>query len=224
MPDNFDERLAAAAARLEQEAGGGSPAAVRARGDQRRRRHTATMAAVPVAVLAIAGTVGLTLRPSGGAHRHDAGPPPATASTSVATSPSVAESPSVTAAATPTCRVDLARHTLTVFDPQGKVVRTLPMTAGAPASPSRTGTFEVVEKKPSETFTVPGAGTDHYSLTVSFYIHLSPNSPDIYATAGNQAFIGKMNHTHGPIEIATDDAAWLYNKLVVGDTIQIVAG
>ena len=80
MPDNFDERLATAAARLEREATVGSPAGVRARGDQRRRRHAATMAVVPVAVLAIAGTVGLTLRPSGGASRQVAGGPPATSS------------------------------------------------------------------------------------------------------------------------------------------------
>jgi lipoprotein-anchoring transpeptidase ErfK/SrfK len=98
------------------------------------------------------------------------------------------------------------------------------MTAGAPASPSRTGTFKVVDKKPSETFDVPAAGNDYYTLSVSFYIKLSPNGPAIYAAPGEQAFIGKENHTHGEIELTTEDAAWLYNKLAVGDTIQIVAG
>ena len=92
MPDTFDERLATGAARLEQEAAVRSPAGVRARGDQRRRRHTATMAVVPVAVLAIAGTVGLTLRPSGGSARHDVLGSPSVSSvqtpTGGATSPS----------------------------------------------------------------------------------------------------------------------------------------
>lgn len=220
MPDNFDERLATAAARLEREATVGSPAGVRARGDQRRRRHAATMAVVPVAVLAIAGTVGLTLRPSGGASRQVAGGPPATSSVRT---PAENTRSSATAAAAPVCTVDLAHHTLAVLDAQGKVVRTLGITAGKPAYPTRTGTFTVVGKEPSRTLRSSDAGNT-YDVPVRFYIDLGPNAPALYVTPGNQAKIGKENVTHGGIELSTEEAAWLYNKLAVGDTIQIVAG
>jgi lipoprotein-anchoring transpeptidase ErfK/SrfK len=216
MPDNFDERLAAAALRLEQEAAVRSPAGVRARGDQRRRRHTATMAVVPVAVLAIAGTVGLTLRPSGaggsvsGVRTSGGATPSASASTS----------PGTKAAAAPVGTVDLAHHTLAVLDARGNVVRTLEITAGTPAHPTPTGTFTVVDKKPSKTISSPTGGTT-YDVPVTSFIDLGPNAPAIYATPWQQASIGKENATHGEIGLGTDDAAWLYNRLVVGDRIQI---
>ena len=131
--DDFDERLVAGGARLEQEAAVGSPLGVRARGDQRRRRHTATMAVVPVAVLAIAGTVGLTLRPSGGSSRHDVAGSPSVSSVQssaaggpASTSASAPQS-SPAATGTPTVTVDLADHTMTVLDKQGKLVKTLRM-------------------------------------------------------------------------------------------------
>jgi lipoprotein-anchoring transpeptidase ErfK/SrfK len=243
MRDYLDERLTAGAARLEQEATVHSPAGVRARGDQRRRRHTATMAVVPVAVLAIAGSVGLTLRPSGGPSRPNLG-----------SSPSVSDSRTSAAGATPTTKparpttpatptgptmpttptgparsatlvatVDLARHTLIVLDAQGKVVKTLPITAGSSAHPTPTGTFTVADKEPSKKFSSP-MGLNDYSLTVTSFINLGPNAPTIYATPWWQASLGVRNTTTGEIGLSTDDAAWLYIQLAVGDTIRIAGG
>lgn len=226
MPDTFDEQVAAATARLEQEAAVRSPAGVRARGDQRRRRHTATMAVVPVAVLAIAGTVGLTLRPSGGSSRQDAGGPPSASSVRTSTgsttpSASTSMSPGTTGPAVSGGTVDLARHTLTVLDPQGKLVKTLPITAGDSTHPTPTGTFTIVDKKPSKSIGSSTTG-DTYDVSVSFFIDLGPNAPAIYATPWAQASIGKKNVSHGEIGLGAVDAAWFYNWLAVGDTIQIV--
>ena len=219
MSDNFDQRLAEAAFRLEQEAAVHSPAGVRARGDQRRRRHTATMAVAPVVVLAIAGTVGLMLQPSGGSSRQGSGPPSASSVRTSATT-----SPGTTAAAASTATVDLAQHTLAVFDAHGQLVKTLKMTAGKPESPTPTGTFTVVDKKSSKMIHSMPVGETTYDMTVASYIDLGPNAPAIYAGSWRESGLGKENLTHGDIELGGYDAAWLYNRLTVGDTIRIVAG
>jgi len=218
VPGTFDERLTAGAARLEQEAAVRSPAGVRARGDQRRRRHTATLAVAPVLVLAIAGAAGLTLRPSGGSRHDVSGSPPA--SSSVRTSTGGA-TPSTSAVAPPTATVDLGQHSMTIRDAQGKVIKTLPITAGIPAYPTKTGTFTVVGKKQSQ----PLSSVDgDYNISVSYYIDFGPQGPAIFAAPWQQPNVGKTNATHGDIELFIGDAVWLYDHLAVGDTIQIETG
>ncbi|MEY9910723.1 lipoprotein-anchoring transpeptidase ErfK/SrfK [Catenulispora sp. MAP12-49] len=231
MRDYLDERLTAGAARLEQEATVHSPAGVRARGDQRRRRHTATMAVVPVAVLAIAGSVGLTSRPSGGPSRPNLGSSPSVsdtrtsaAGTTPTTKPARPTTPTGPArSATLVATVDLARHTLIVLDAQGKLVKTLPITAGSSAHPTQTGTFTVAGKEPSKELSSP-MGPNTYSLTVTSFIDLGPNAPTIYAMPWWPDSLGMRNTTTGEIGLSTDDAAWFYTQLAVGDTIRIASG
>lgn len=221
MPDDFEERLTAAAVRLEQESTVRSPAGVRARGDQRRRRHNATMAVVPVAVLAIAGTVGLTLRPSGGSSHHEVGNRPTISATPTVSAPTT--TPSTKAAAAPRARVDLADHTLTLLDARGKVVAALPITAGAPTHPTPTGTFTVTDKNPSvEISSATTSGT--YSTRVHSYIALGTNGPLIFAAPWQPDKMGTQNVTHGFIGLGSEDATWLYNQLAIGDAVQIMAG
>ncbi|MEY9863076.1 lipoprotein-anchoring transpeptidase ErfK/SrfK [Catenulispora sp. GAS73] len=219
VPGTFDERLTAGAARLEQEAAVRSPAGVRARGDQRRRRHTTTLAVAPVLVLAIAGAAGLTLRPSGGARHNVSGPPPASSTVWTSTG---GTTPSTSAVAAPTATLDLGRHTMTVRDAQGTVVKTLPITAGIPTHPTKTGTFTVVGKKLSERLT--SVDGNSYNASVSYYIDFGPQAPAIYAAPWQQPNVGKTNATHGDIELFIGDAVWLYDHLTVGDTIQIESG
>ncbi|WP_194915745.1 L,D-transpeptidase [Catenulispora rubra] len=217
VPGTFDERLTAGAARLEQEAAVRSPIGVRARGDQRRRRHTATLAVAPVLVLAIAGAAGLTLRPSGGS-RHDVSGPPPASSVQTSTRSTTPNTSAVTAGAI----VDLGRHTMTVHDAQGKVVKTLPITAGIPAHPTKTGTFTVVGKKESEP--ISSVDGTNYNVHVSYYIDFGPHAPAIYAAPWQQPYVGRANATHGDIELNIGDAVWLYDHLTVGDTLQIESG
>lgn len=218
MPENFDERLAIAALRLEQEAAVRSPAGVRARGDQRRRRHAATMAVTPVAVLAIAGTVGLTLRPSAGSPGHEVGSRPTISATPTVSAPTT---PGPKAAAAPRVTVDLAGHTMVVRDAQGKIVKTLKITAGMPANPTKLGTFTVAGKEPSVTI-YSATATENYSLRVYSYIDLGPNV-HIYGMPW-RSDIGAHNTTDGDIGLNPDDAAWLYKELAIGDTVKIMAG
>ena len=226
VPGTFDERLTAGAARLEQEAAVRSPAGVRARGDQRRRRHTATMAVAPVLVLAIAGAAGLTLRPSGSSHHGVGGETPTSSirTSSGGTAPatpstSTTSTTSTTSAAAATVTVDLGRHTMTVHDAQGKAVRTLPITAGKPGYATKTGTFTVVDKEQTKKISSVVDG-DNYDMTVADYIDLGPQAPAIYA-APWRSDIGQVDSTHGDIGLNPGDAAWLYGRLTVGDKIRI---
>jgi lipoprotein-anchoring transpeptidase ErfK/SrfK len=133
--------------------------------------------------------------------------------------------PSTKAAAAPKVRADLADHLLRVFDAQGKTVKTLQITGGSRTHPTPTGTFAVTDKEPSVAISSVMPGMDTYSMRVYSYIALGTDGPLIFGAPWRQSSqFGNDNVSHGAIELAADDATWLYNHLAIGDAVQIMAG
>jgi lipoprotein-anchoring transpeptidase ErfK/SrfK len=235
MRDDFDDRLSTVGADLERAAAIRPPTSVRARGDERRRHRTLALTVVPVAVLAIAGGVGLGLRPSGASIPPGPGgtPPPSsqetrpdqvpTAPVTSPTSPTSKTPPTATSKTTaPAAVVDLAHHTMSVFDGHGVQIRTLKISGGSASHPTPTGTFTVVDKKPSAS--VSSQTAVPYSIGVSSFIDLGPKAGSLYAAPWQNASFGLENVSHGDVELGTDDASWLYSRVSVGDKIQIIDG
>jgi lipoprotein-anchoring transpeptidase ErfK/SrfK len=232
---DLEERLAVAVVELEAEAVIRPPSGVRARGDQRRKRKAAAVAVTPLVVVLLTGGAAVAMRPSGG---DGSAVPGTTLGALHRTSPSPTEtsfSPTIpvrpmTASAAQTRRlvvVDLAGHTLLVYDHQAKA-RELPITAGGPNNPTRTGTFTVAGKKPVMTIGAQAAGIgsshDYYNTEVHWYLDLGPNVPAVYAMPWRHASIGKENVGHGDIGLTDADAALLYDLVAVGDQIKVVDG
>lgn len=224
MPDTIEERLAQLGTSLEDATGIGSPASIRGRGDHlraaHRRRVTMTAATAAVAIIGVGSVV--ALRPSGNQHEPISPgsavtqPTPALSS---AASPTPSKAP-LSAVAAPDAVVYLKQHELTVAK-NGQTVRTIPVSAGTAAYPTTTGTFIVADKLEKETLYSPPTSSGTYDVTVYWVIKLDANGPQMYAAPWNEAKFGKIDGSHGDIEMSTDDAQWLYANLKPGDQVQI---
>jgi hypothetical protein len=217
MHDTLDERLARLGGDLEDTAEVRSPALMRSRGEQfrvahRRRMMAVTAASAAVAVIGVGSLV--TFR---GGQRDQPVSPGATVSSS-ASAP--ASQPAVVAQ--PTAVVDLARLTMTVYDKDHRVLKTIPVTAGTAKHPSRPGTFAVTEKNDELTLdSASTTGTDGYSVVVKWAVWLDGNGPLLFATPWDVAKLGRIDGSHGQIGMSTEDAEWFYDHVEAGDRIQI---
>jgi lipoprotein-anchoring transpeptidase ErfK/SrfK len=217
MHDILGERLTELGGDLEAAAEIRSPALARTRGEQLRvthRRRMAAMTAASAAVVVI-GVGGLVaFGPDSGRHGT-----PGQVSPGATVSPSA--SASASAAAQPAVVIDLKQDAMTVYDKNRKVVRTVPVTGGVPAYPTRLGTFAVTAKQDEITVTSSPPGPDAYAMKAQWAVQLDADGPMLYAAPWDNGKLGKMNATHGDIGMSTEDAQWLYNYLQVGDRVQI---
>ncbi|ACU77730.1 ErfK/YbiS/YcfS/YnhG family protein [Catenulispora acidiphila DSM 44928] len=217
MPDTIEDRLADLGGNLETAAAFRSPSLIRSRGEQIRVTHRRRMTAVASATAAVAiigvGSL-VALRPTGGHQGH-------TVSPSVSSSASKSAPPAKTTQATPIALIDLKQDQMTVYDKQGHIVKTVPVTAGTPANPSHVGTFTITAKQ-DQAEKVSDSGTDtSYRLTVHWVLTLDAGGPQIYAMPWDDGRFGKGNRTHGDIGMSTDMAQWLYTNVAIGDHIKI---
>jgi lipoprotein-anchoring transpeptidase ErfK/SrfK len=225
MPDTIEERLAQLGTSLEDATGIGSPAAIRNRGNELRvahRHRVVAMTAATAAVVVIAAGSAVALRAGG--HQPKQISPGSTVSPSVSappsteapTSPALSGAPAVEA---PAAVVDLKQHKMTITK-NGQVVRTIPVSAGIPAHPTATGTFTVAAKLDAETLS-SSPTSDAYTMKAQWVIKLDANGPQMLAAPWAEAKIGKIDGSHGDIEMRTADAKWLYGQLAVGDRVVI---
>jgi lipoprotein-anchoring transpeptidase ErfK/SrfK len=221
MHDTLDERLAQLGGSLESAAEVRSPALVRTRGEQIRvahRRRMVAMTAATAAVVVIGVGSLVAFRPDGGRQDRQVGPG-ATGSPSASAPASTVPSAATTQ---PTVVVDLKQDTMTVYDKDRKVVRTVPVTGGTVAHPSRLGTFTVTAKQDQITlYSSTPPGPDTYNTATKWVVRLDADGPMLYAAPWAEGFWGKVNSTHGEIGMSTEDAQWLYNHVAVGDRIQV---
>jgi len=104
----------------------------------------------------------------------------------------------------------------------GRVVKVYPIAVGAPASPSPTGTFQVVNRLTDPTYYAPGveipASKDNPLGTR--WMGLSKKRFGIHGTNEPQS-IGH-NASHGCIRMRNRDAEELFELVRVGDTVELV--
>ncbi|NUR60563.1 MAG: L,D-transpeptidase [Catenulispora sp.] len=224
MPDTIEERLAELGTSLEDLAGIGSPSLIRGRGEHLRvahRRRVALTATTAAVVIIGAGSM-VALRPGGHqpAPVSPGSPDRSVSAPRVTGTPASSSSPAPAASATTAVSVDLKQHKMTVTK-DGKVMRTILVTAGTAAHPTATGTFTVTDKLEKETLTSPPTSSGTYQVTVYSVIKLDANGPQMYAGPWNDGKFGKIDASHGDIEMSNDDATWLYATLKVGDRVQV---
>jgi len=185
-------------------------AEIRRRAVHRRRRRTASLAAMGTAgVGALAVVLAVVL--TGG---EDARSTPPAASYG-AQSPSATAEPSAAPAAT----VDLTRRELIA---QG---RSVPISTGTVKRPTPTGLMTVAAKY--KTTTVPGdvAGWSEYEVKATWVMRL--RGPDdrtnyLLALGWNEKAPGNVDITGGAIGLRSVDAMWLYEALRPGSVVEVV--
>lgn len=189
---------------------------VRGRAVRRGRRRRAVLAFGAGAAALALTAFALTLNAGdGGEHRQ------APAATPRLPSPSASASASASATSTPVSgTVDLNGRTLTVDD------RALAITSGSVRSPAPVGLMTVSAKWDLKRVTTGELFKGVYEVTYPYVIELRDAEND-------QVYVGALDHskkaratdtpTTGWIGLALNDAAWLYERLKVGDSISVIA-
>jgi lipoprotein-anchoring transpeptidase ErfK/SrfK len=123
--------------------------------------------------------------------------------------------------------IDNASKQLTATQ-DGQVARTMPVSLGKPDKPSFSGTMIIMERLDKTTFDSSTYGTpinskDGYRTDVQFAERLTWDGQFVHAAPWSVAQQGHTNVSHGCVNIATDNAQWIYDWIKVGDPV-IVKG
>ncbi|MFD3518724.1 L,D-transpeptidase family protein [Streptomyces sp. NPDC058657] len=132
----------------------------------------------------------------------------------------------------PVATVDLAARQLTVRPSDTRNARTVPITAGRKATPTRTGRLTVTALDATRTLSGKLIGlVDDYDYRASWVVEL--RAPDGYTTYAlafphtsegtdkSKEFFGRVDATDGSVGMPQADAKWLFQQLHLGDTIEI---
>jgi lipoprotein-anchoring transpeptidase ErfK/SrfK len=107
--------------------------------------------------------------------------------------------------------VDNATRQMTVTV-DGEVARTIPVSLGRPDFPSSSGTFLIMEKLTETVFdTREELGPEEgYVVDIEFAMRLTYKGEFMHATVRSGEELGADNVTHGCINMARDNAEWLF--------------
>ncbi|MEV0645943.1 Ig-like domain-containing protein [Phytomonospora sp. NPDC050363] len=108
----------------------------------------------------------------------------------------------------------------------GKTKKTMPVSLGKPSKPSFYGTMVIMEKLrktvfDSSTYGVPVDSPDGYRTDIEFAERMTWDGQFIHSAPWSVADQGERNVSHGCINVARDNAEWMYNWTEVGDPIVV---
>jgi lipoprotein-anchoring transpeptidase ErfK/SrfK len=117
--------------------------------------------------------------------------------------------------------VDLTNKRMYAYQ-DNSLVRTFLISAGAPKTPTVTGTYSIYSKMTKKTMSGPNADGTRY---------VQPNVPWVnffykdYAIHGNywrpNSYFGNINSSHGCVGVTPSEGAWIYKWAAVGTTVVI---
>nr|AGS49277.1 ErfK/YbiS/YcfS/YnhG family protein [uncultured bacterium esnapd1.2] len=116
--------------------------------------------------------------------------------------------------------VDDRTKTMTVKK-DGTTVRTIPVSLGAARTPSSSGTHLIMTRERHARFNTMGAQDprDRYDIPVEYAQRLTWQGEYIHAASWSEPSQGKVNVSHGCINISVKNAAWLFANTLVGDPV-----
>jgi len=121
--------------------------------------------------------------------------------------------------------IENATKTMTVTE-NGQVLRRIPVSLGRPNLPTSSGTMIVFEKWQeqmfdSSTFGIPVTAADGYKTKVYWDVKYTFGGEYVHAAPWSVAQQGKVNVSHGCVNISPEAAQWYYNLSKYGDIITI---
>jgi lipoprotein-anchoring transpeptidase ErfK/SrfK len=122
--------------------------------------------------------------------------------------------------------VDVAKHTMVVKD-NGKVVKTMPISAGRDKYPTKSGVHIALSKAQvvtmdSATVGIPRNSPDGYYEKVYWDVRISDGGAFVHAAPWSVGSQGRRNVSHGCVNVSTANAEWFYNFSRRGDVVDIV--
>jgi lipoprotein-anchoring transpeptidase ErfK/SrfK len=105
----------------------------------------------------------------------------------------------------------------------GKVINTIPVSLGKPSTPSSSGTMVVIEKKLHTVFdTMAELGPQEgYRTNIDFAQRITWSGQFIHAAPWSEGVQGKVNVSHGCVNVSEKMGAWLFSRTMMGDPITV---
>jgi lipoprotein-anchoring transpeptidase ErfK/SrfK len=105
----------------------------------------------------------------------------------------------------------------------GKVVKTIPVSLGAPKTPSWSGTMLVIEKKKHTVFdTLEELGPEEgYRTDIDNAQRITWSGSFIHSAPWSEGKQGKVNVSHGCVNVSEKMGEWLFGKTMIGDPVTV---
>jgi lipoprotein-anchoring transpeptidase ErfK/SrfK len=123
-------------------------------------------------------------------------------------------------------KVDVAAHVMRTFV-NGKLARTIPVSAGKPGFTTRSGVKVIIEKFRQKRMDAATIGIDegdpeYYDLSnVEYALRVTYSGEFMHAAPWSAGSQGAANVSHGCVGMSTADAAWLYGITKRGDVVDV---
>ncbi|MDQ1698327.1 MAG: hypothetical protein QOG34_190 [Frankiaceae bacterium] len=122
-------------------------------------------------------------------------------------------------------RVDVARHQMYVYN-NGKLIRTMPISAGRDKYPTKNGVHITFEKAQvvtmdSATVGIPRNSPDGYYEKVYWDVRISYGGAFVHAAPWSVGQQGRLNVSHGCVNLSTSNATWFYYFARRGDIVDV---
>jgi lipoprotein-anchoring transpeptidase ErfK/SrfK len=102
----------------------------------------------------------------------------------------------------------------------GQVIRTLPVSLGKPKTPSSSGHMVIMEKAEQTVFDTRATdGPDGYRVDIEFAQRLTWGGEYVHSAPWSTKDQGVRNVSHGCVNVAPDQALWLFQQTMVGDAV-----
>ncbi len=119
-------------------------------------------------------------------------------------------------------RVENSTKMLSVYE-SGKLIRTMPVSLGAPSTPSSSGTMVIMERDESTIFDTRAelGPTEGYRIPIDYAQRLTWGGQFIHSAPWSVGAQGNTNTSHGCVNLSPADAEWLFYQTKVGDPITV---
>ena len=123
-------------------------------------------------------------------------------------------------------KVDVTSHLMRTFV-NGKLARTIPISAGKPGFTTRSGVKVIIEKFRQKRMDAATIGIDegdpeYYDLSnVEYALRVTYSGEFMHAAPWSAGSQGAANVSHGCVGMSTADAAWLYGITKRGDVVDV---
>ncbi|MFR9804372.1 L,D-transpeptidase [Pseudonocardia sp. RS010] len=120
---------------------------------------------------------------------------------------------------------DGATEQMQIFD-DGRLVKTMNISLGAPGFPSHTGPHVISDKQPSIvmdscTYGVCEGQPGYYKEKVDLDLRISNDGEFVHSAPWSVGQQGSANVSHGCVNLAPADAQWFYDHFGLGDVVEI---
>lgn len=123
-------------------------------------------------------------------------------------------------------KADGAAEQLQVFD-NGQLVKTMPMSLGAPGYPTHEGIHVISDKQPSITmnsctFGVCPGQPGYYREKVALDERISNDGEFVHSAPWSVGQQGNSNVSHGCVNLSPANAKWFYDHFGLGDVVEAI--